>query len=157
MTRVASTVLVGLNIKARDMSKPFHCVIHARPKAISEGESVDIDGVSVATLSCVDLLRTFERSFEEVAEAFEKLPRMFFEPDGSFVWVVEREQRCQLDGSLIDNGSKMLNVELKGTCDGEVFDQFLGTLGWPELQVIFQLVSSGIYVDEAEFRRAFIQ
>ena len=139
------------------MSKPFHCVIHPRPAELPQSESVDVDGMTVESLKSVDLSSTFECSFEEVAEAFANLPRMFFEPDGSFVWVVEREQRFQLDGSLVDNGSKMLNVELKGTCDGEVLDQFLGTLGWPDTQVIFQLVSSGIYIDEVEFRRVFIQ
>ncbi len=96
----------------------------------------------------------FELSFEEVAQRLTELPRMFLEPDGSFVWVVDDlDRQYQLDGSLYDDGVRMLHVELKGTFDSTALDTFLSRLGWPTQSVIFQLVQQGIYLSEGEFRR----
>ena len=119
------------------MSKPFHIVLHAGDPM----ESVD---------------SKFGCSFEQLTESFEKLPRMFLEPDGSFVWVIEIEgSRFQMDGLLTDDGSNLLNCELKGTCEKSIWEQFLGTLGWPTQSVVVQLVQSGTFVSESEFRSAF--
>ena len=49
------------------MSEAFHVILHAT-------EAVD---------------SKFDCSFEQVTAALEELPRMFLEPDGSFVWVIE--------------------------------------------------------------------
>jgi len=99
----------------------------------------------------------FVVSFEEVTEAFEQLPRMFLEPDGSFVWVVEDQgTKYQLDGLLTDDGANLLHCELKGTCNAAVLDQFLTALGWPEQTIVFQIVREGTYVSEAEFRAKFV-
>ena len=79
---------------------------------------------------------------------------MFLEPDGSFVWVVDDlDRQYQLDGSLYDDGERLLHVELKGTCDSTALDTFLSQLGWPTQTLIFQLVQQGIYLSEGEFRR----
>lgn len=124
------------------MSK-FHVIVHAMPK---DGEA--------ATASS----EKFDRSFEDVSEAFEALPRMFLEPDGSFVWVVDGSGcRFQLDGLLTDDGVHLLHCELKGHCDNNTLDQLLTALGWPKRNVGFQLVQEGTFLSEAQFREQFIE
>ena len=51
---------------------------------------------------------------------------MFCEPDGSFVWVSSQgEPAWQLDGNLYDRNSRLLFVDLKGTCPRGAFDQLM--------------------------------
>jgi len=136
--------------------KSFHCVLQAAPPTLPDLEEVVIDGEMIQAAKFPSLDTRFVRSFEEVAAAFEALPRMYFELDGSFVWVVEKDKRYQLDGSLYDDGERLLNVDLKGTCNAEVLDEFLGCLGWPEQAILFQLVQQGCYLQESEFRKHFV-
>ena len=134
----------------------FHLVIHPRPTSAEEQAGVQLGIRRVATLSIApgQLTDRFELSFEEVAQRLTELPRMFLEPDGSFVWVIDDfDRQYQLDGSLYDDGVRMLHVELKGTFDSTALDTFLSRLGWPTQSVIFQLVQQGIYLSEGEFRR----
>ena len=102
------------------------------------------------------MTESFDCSFEDVAQAFDQLPRMFLEPDGSFVWVVEAGgNRFQLDGGLVDNGTQVLSVELKGTCNERVLDAFLPAFGWPRQRLLFQLIQQGVYISEDEFRSVY--
>jgi hypothetical protein len=111
------------------------------------------------------------RSFEEVAAQLEQLPRLYFEPDGSFVWVGEEEptsgdddavvdpaqhsahRRWQVDGNLYDLHGRLLYIELKGHCPPERFDQLLSACGWPQQEVLFQLLREALYLSESDFRR----
>ena len=82
------------------------------------------------------------------------LERMFFEPDGSFVWVGSAAgQAWQLDGLLADRAGRLLYVELKGRCPSDVLDGILATFGRPEHGLMFQLVREAVFLDESEFRR----
>jgi len=94
---------------------------------------------------------TFEQSLATLA----RLPRMFVEPDGSFVWAGEAADNVnwQVDGNLIDQGERLAYVEIKGVCPQEQFDALLTALGWPQAQLAFQLPRRGIFLDEAAFRR----
>ena len=112
-------------------------------------------GESVSTLTADPNDGVFGCSFEEVEQEFAKLPRMFLEPDGSFVWKAGEAEPFQLDGSLVDNGGRVLHVELKGNCDDLALDGLLTALDWPHQQVVFQLVRFGWLLDETEFRRIF--
>ena len=93
--------------------------------------------------------------FEEALAGLSELPRLFIEPDGSFVWrgTTEEGQAWQLDGNLIDRGDVLDYVELKGVCPSERLDDVLRMLGWPECQLAFQLPRLGVFLTEAEFRR----
>ena len=66
-------------------------------------------------------------SFEQVFEQLSHLPRMFIEPDGSFVWrgTAADGEAWQVDGNLIDQGAALAYVELKGCCPQEQFEQLL--------------------------------
>lgn len=133
----------------------FQIAIHARPPSAANGELVDIAGQQYRTLTLQPemLGAGLQVSFEETTDALAALPRMFVEPDGSFVWVSAEWPTWQLDGCLYDRGGKLLYVDLKGTCPREEFDQLLSTLGWPDSPLIFQLVRQAVFLDEAEFRR----
>jgi hypothetical protein len=56
-------------------------------------------------------------TFEETSEALSAIPRLFIEPDGSFVWTGEEAgQPWQVDGNLSDRCDSLAYVELKGRC-----------------------------------------
>jgi len=94
-------------------------------------------------------------SFDDAFAALAKLPRMFLEPDGSFVWTgtTPAGERWQVDGNLIDRGDVLAYAELKGCCPEEQFDEILRALGWPRAELSFQLPRRGIILPEGEFRR----
>lgn len=119
------------------LSTPFHINLHVR----------------VAETGARQRASEFGRSFEKVSEALARLPRMFIEPDGAFVWVGGGEPSWQLDGVLYDGAAGLWYVELKGWCPEARFDELLGTLGWPETAVTVQLVREAISLGEGEFRR----
>ena len=123
-------------------SKYFHVLL-----AASAGDSGRVDP------SC-----RFAISFEEAATHLRQLDRMYLEPDGSFVWVVEGDgHRYQLDGSLVDDGARLLHVELKGICDSLMLDDLLrAVVRWPEQAVVFHQLAKGVCLSEEAFRRTFI-
>ena len=96
----------------------------------------------------------FGVSFEEASVALAQLPRMFIEPDGSFVWVSSSSEphwqvgrRC-----MYDRDERLLFVDLKGTCPATAFDQMLSAVDWPQAPVMLQLMREAVFVDEATFR-----
>jgi hypothetical protein len=107
-----------------------------------------------AILESADRGRPLAVTFDAALSAFECLPRMFIEPDGSFVWrgTTEDGETWQLDGNLIDRGPALAHVELKGTCPSERLDDVLCALGWPERAIAFQLPERGEILSEPAFR-----
>lgn len=55
-------------------------------------------------------------SFEQASERLQQLERLYFEPDGSFTWVVAERIGHQIDGMLYDANGQLQYVELKGDC-----------------------------------------
>ena len=136
--------------------QPFHVTIHARsPDVASGGPVITIAGRAYPTLVVPhqSLAATFSSSFEEAVAALSRLPRMFVEPDGSFVWVSSTgESPWQVDGVLYDRDGKLLLVDLKGMCTSLALDQVMAAFGWPDMPVMFQLTREAVYADEATFR-----
>ena len=134
----------------------FQVTIHARPAEVTPGPTISLGGQTVATVN-VDptaLRVPCACSFEEAADALSHLPRMYCEPDGSFVWVSPYGQSgWQVDGNLYDRDGRLLFVDLKGSCPAESFDELLRALGWPTTPLLFQLVREAVFVEEPEFRR----
>jgi len=56
-----------------------------------------------------------ETSFEEAESRLTGLPRLHFEPDGSFVWARD-SGREQIYGMLYDAGGRIRYCELRGKC-----------------------------------------
>lgn len=117
------------------ISRSFHVNIHRQP----------LDGPAGGPTM-------FSRTFEQVADALARLPRMFIEPDGSFVWVAAHEPIWQVDGVLYDGATGLWYIEVKGSCPQSQFDELLRTLGWPDTPVVFQLVEQAIQLNDDEFR-----
>jgi len=95
----------------------------------------------------------FTCTWEQAAAALERLPRMMFEPDGS--WIFSGgvgTERWQVDGHLFDFEDCLHRVELHGECPTEAFDQLLCCFGWPGTELVFEQVLEGVTVQEAEFR-----
>lgn len=134
----------------------FNAVVHTRPEYAQLASCLTLRGLAIQRLETAgDVVGPgFPRSFEEVGESLEALERMFFEPDGSFVWVGSAEgQAWQLDGLLTDRAGRLLYVELKGRCPPDVLDRILATFGRPEQGLMFQLVREAVFLDESEFRK----
>jgi hypothetical protein len=135
----------------------FHATVHARPASLSTA-SHPLRGSTYKTLvvSAEAMAAPFSISFEAAGEALSKLERMFFEPDGSFVWVSSSTSPSpwQVDGVLYDRQEKLLFVDLKGSCTESDFNRLLSAFGWPNTPLMFQMVREAVFLDEAEFRRA---
>jgi hypothetical protein len=96
---------------------------------------------------------SFACTWEDAAIALESLPRMIFEPDGSFVVSGGvRKTRWQVDGHLFDFAGKLHRLELHGECPPEIFDALLRAVGWPNQPLSFELVREGTTVTEQKFR-----
>ncbi|MCY2975176.1 MAG: divalent-cation tolerance protein CutA [Planctomycetota bacterium] len=72
-------------------------------------------------------------SFEAIADQLTPWPGMYFEMDGSFVWVsTERDPagvaRWQLDGMIYDRAGTVQYVELKGRCDRNAWTKLVSVL-----------------------------
>ncbi|MHC2069613.1 hypothetical protein ACYFX5_19240 [Bremerella sp. T1] len=135
----------------------FHVSVHARPRSLQLGPLVPIRGLRLQTLaiSPVVLGEPMGCSFETAQAKLNNLPRMLFEPDGSFVWVndADGESPWQVDGVLYDRNGRLHSAEIKGSCSEEALDTLLCAMGWPGTDVIFQLSNEAVFVDEGEFRR----
>lgn len=98
---------------------------------------------------------SFTATWEDAAAMLERLQRVIFELDGSFVISGDDEQgrRWQVDGHLFDFHNRLYRVELRGQCPPATFDELLRCVGWPSQSIQFELVSEGITVDETKFRQ----
>jgi hypothetical protein len=111
---------------------------------------------------------SFACTWEDAATQLERLPRMIFEPDGSFVLSgdIERAEasravtgpglpttRWQVDGHLFDFAGRLHRLELHGHCPPATFDDLLRCVGWPRQPLVFEMVREGLTLDEQEFRR----
>jgi hypothetical protein len=138
------------------MARPFHIALHALvDRELAESES-ELDGkpVRVLELPATALTHPLPISFEDAVERLSALPRMFVEPDGSFVWVSNSaDSAWQLDGVLFDRGGSLQYVELHGTCSKESFESLTGIFGNNEMRFVIQLMQQAIFLCEAEFCR----
>lgn len=130
-------------------------MIHVRPAGESQSSVISVRGKSFTALTfpAGSPDTSFFVTFEEAAEALARLPRMFVEPDGSFVWVGDEPAPWQMDGVLYDRNGRLLYVEVKGCGPAVEFDRFLSALGWPGTPVVFQLAREAVFLEESEFRR----
>jgi hypothetical protein len=134
----------------------FHIAVHARSPEVAVGPEIVLRDVKLQTLSDspAALTAPWPVTFEQAGEDLSKLERLYFEPDGSFVWVSgQGEPKWQVDGNLFDRDGRLLFVDLKGSCPSEQFDQLLKAFGWPATAVMCQLLREAVFLDEAEFRR----
>jgi hypothetical protein len=94
-------------------------------------------------------------SFDAAYAALAELPRLFIEPDGSFVWASPPgEASWQLDGTLVDGGASLYYCELKGSCPPQAMAQVLACLSDGQVDLAFEGVEEGIMLDRWRFLNA---
>lgn len=70
-------------------------------------------------------------TFEQLAERLCAWPRLYFEPDGSFMLMGKADlESWQLEGQIHDGRGAVDSIELKGNCPLATFDELLLALGW---------------------------
>ncbi len=134
----------------------FEVVLHPRPPAATvAGEQADAWGLwPILAVPREGLVATFAVGFDDVLAALDRLPRLVTEPDGAILWAsADAGQAWQVDGTLAERDGRALAVELKGCCPAAAFDQLLEAFGWPRTPIMLQVMRSGVFLDEATFRR----
>lgn len=138
------------------MMHKFHVAIHSLPPDARPGPQVELCGLTLNSLEMTGNQRISGLAvrFEHAADVLTRLPRLFFEPDGSFVWRGDYARKpWQVDGELYDGGPRLAYAELRGRCPAEVLDLLLPAFGWPETDLMFLLMREAIYLAEPEFRQ----
>ena len=134
----------------------FHITLHARPAQVLTSGEREIGSKVVATVHFdTSSPATWESAFEDAAARLTRLPRMFFELDGSFVCSGENPagDRWQLEGQLYDRDGHIVFLELKGNCPEHVFDEVLSAAGPGPRGVVIQLTQQAVFVSCEQFRQ----
>lgn len=129
----------------------FHITIQGRPSHIERRDDrlvVDESGRA----------EPLPISFDEAYGRLEKIPQLFIEPDGAFLWsgwdrkVDPPRERWRLDGCLYDSGPRLQYVELKGRCEvDQVWQTLLEALGADDRKAMIQHLRSGHFVSLDDF------
>ncbi|MDB4365766.1 hypothetical protein N9Z08_02445 [Pirellulales bacterium] len=135
----------------------FECSLHARPSNDSqEAETPLVDqwGQWPTLLVSQDQLsKPLPTEFDDAINKLNALPRLFAEPDGSFVWASPHENlRWQVNGNLYEKNDNILFVELKGCCPQVEFDQLLACFLDDENACVIQLTRAAVFVSARVFR-----
>ncbi|MFO0923996.1 MAG: hypothetical protein U0905_16070 [Pirellulales bacterium] len=72
-----------------------------------------------------------EQSMEVLAQKLESVPQLYFEWDGSFVWVgreSDDDTSWQFDGMIYDLGTQIQYIELKGMWHPQAWQRWLACL-----------------------------
>jgi hypothetical protein len=132
----------------------FHVLLQARPSQTLDAGTLSAGDRELPAVRLEPSVRPplFDLTFEQAIERLEELPRMFVEPDGSFVWVSRQGPGAwQIDGQLNDGPQRLMNVELKGHASREQVQQLLSLLGWPQTSLLVQFVQQGLYTEVEPF------
>ena len=95
-------------------------------------------------------------SWEEALLRLEKLPRMFVEPDGSFLWTGEATAEAaqwRLEGTVYDDGQVVRYIELRGQCPLRQWQEFLGAFDESFSTVVLDLLDQSTVVEGEWLRR----
>lgn len=132
----------------------FEISVHARPAGTQPGpDLIEGQGRWPTLAPAPDSPAALPVGGDECLQRLGSLPRLFVEPDGSFVWVGRSDAGAwQVDGQVHERDGRVLSVDLKGLCPGPEFDLLLAALGWPARPVMMQILRAGVFLDENAFR-----
>ena len=135
----------------------FECSLHALPDSHApelEKPLTDSWGQWPTILIAQDqLIVPLPIGFDDVLNQLNTLPRLYAEPDGSFVWTSPHENiRWQVNGNLYEKNDRVLFVELKGSCPALEFDQLLACFLPDEKACVVQLTRPAVFVTTEVFR-----
>jgi hypothetical protein len=127
----------------------FHIVLQGRVAA-SVVASPTGDLLPTADGNALPLPLTFDEAYANLA----RLPRLFIEPDGAFLWMgldPSGREHWRLDGCLYDSGKQLQYVELKGHCPSSIWSDLTSALAATNANAMVQLVRSGRFVSIERF------
>ena len=137
----------------------LHANVYAFPEGATDGPEVSLRGMSLPTLrgdsgGPPTFLATLPVTFEEMQASLLDLERSDCEPDGFFLITGrEGDKFWRLNGHMHEYDSQMHRVELHGECSAATLDSVLRTMGWPDVELVFELVKEGVTLREKEFRK----
>jgi hypothetical protein len=133
----------------------FRVAVYGRPAGAQPGATVSLEDAELATLQLSSPPAPLPVTFEAAEAALTRLPRLYFEPDGSFGWhAAPDEARWELGGMLYDRGDCVMYAEINGTCTPAAFHQLLDALGQNRAPLVVQLLAPAAFLDPDEFCRA---
>lgn len=140
------------------MTRPlFEIAIHARPATAAEEIERPIHGrpARILTVGPSEMHLPFPCSFEDLCERFERIPRFFVEPDGSFVWTgTDDGSSWQLEGNLYDRQGRVIWISVKGYCPEIRWREFMAALAeGDDAEFVVQLLRDAVYLSHFEFHR----
>ena len=135
----------------------FECSLHALPdsSAFESGKPLtDSCGQWPTLLIAQDQLNSpLPIGFDDVLNQLGSLPRLYAEPDGSFVWTSTHDHaRWQVNGNLYERNDRVLFVELKGSCPASEYDQLLACFLPDKKACVVQLTRPAVFVTAEVFR-----
>lgn len=138
--------------------REFHIIV--RPLGASRlGESIQTrwSDTKVSAWTLADdspplAQQGFGSSYEDFSEQLSQVPRLYIEPDGSFVWVSSIDPVRRISGQITDDGKQVLYLELRGRCQWEDMTEIVRMIGWPQTELIFQMLPEALLVQESQFR-----
>ena len=136
--------------------REFHVFVQADCEAVRPAGALAIEGESFEAWSLADgpPLAPLQVDFDTAYEGLQRLPRLYAEPDGSFVWAGRQDSATwQLFGQLADQGTRLQSVELRGTIPRDQFEELLNVLRWPNSPLMFQLARQGVFLNWEGFAR----
>jgi len=102
-------------------------------------------------------------AFEAVAQQLSTWPGMYFEMDGSFVWVSPERSGSnqpvwQLDGMVYDRNDAVQYIELKGRCDRAAWTRIVSVLlqnstAMGQCRLAVHLINQSAWILESDFRK----
>jgi hypothetical protein len=88
-------------------------------------------------------------SFEDAAQRLEQLEKLYFEPDGSFVWSFPKGE--QVFGMLYDSAGKLQYVELQGKTSLQTFRDIVDAIACGDRNLTTVTLPSGQVQDLQSF------
>lgn len=132
-----------------------HIIIRAVPDVELPTRTITLAGREVDSLVVPPELQAMPLgvSFEDAAETLETFPRMYFEPDGSFVWVSpsDAEAAWQVDGNLYDRAGSLIAIELKGTCGPTHLARLFNCCRANGRELMIEVVRDAVFIREHDF------
>jgi hypothetical protein len=99
-------------------------------------------------------LKSLNVEFDTAFARLQAFPRLFIEPDGSFVWRgANGGEDWQIDGQLHDAGPSLFCVELTGMCPDPEWRRLLDAIRAEGESLTIELVQVGKMLDEETFLR----
>ncbi|MBW3595804.1 MAG: hypothetical protein KY475_00855 [Planctomycetes bacterium] len=134
--------------------RAFRVAVYGRPTGAAPGPKLSLNGGEVETLRLMAAPAPLPVTFEEAEAALSRLPRLYFEPDGSFGWYAPPDDaRWEVGGMLYDRGECVAYAELRGTCTAAAFRELLDALGQSRSPLLVQILTPGAFLDPEEFCR----